>query len=154
MPFMNYELYDSIMIKQFVLSAVFFIVALLVGILGWMYANDRKKRGDNGYVLYILAAIAIICAIFLGGYAVSYLHDMINHSYIVYEGNFLVSNHAVNDKSTPSIYLLDKNNLQVDIGASKYYDFDLSAETYTGKLVYASKSKYVVDILSVVKCEE
>ena len=88
---MNYEGYDKILHNQFVWCIAFCIFGILMGILELVYINTKKRRGDREYyVLFVFAVIVIIVGIYLGKLAISYSHDAANHSYIVYEGDFLV----------------------------------------------------------------
>ena len=127
-----------------------------MGILELVYINTKKRRGDREYyVLFVFAVIVIIVGIYLGKLAISYSHDAANHSYIVYEGDFLVEKYY---KNAPLIYLPDKEGIRMELNKSAYYKHISEpgkyTGKYTGKLVYAEKSKYIVDILNAVKCEE
>lgn len=146
---MNYEVYDRLLQNRFVWSSIFAIFGILLSLLEF---RIFKKSGDRTH--FIVAIVLIVLSAVLIYFAVSCLHDMTNNSYIVYEGDFLVGNHAVNDKSSPLIYLPDKNGIKLEVSEGKYYKHVSEAGKFTGKLVYAEKSKYVVDIISAVKCEE
>ena len=149
---MDYELYDSIMHTQFIWSIVFSAFGLLLGICELVYINNIKKRGDQDYyALLALLVITIVICIVFGRYAVSHFYDSANHSYIVYEGDFLVEKHY---KHAPLIYVPDKDGIRMEFSGSNYYKYVSEPGKYRGQLVYAEKSRYVVDILSAVKCEE
>ena len=146
---MNYELYDSLLYNRFVWASIFSGLGILLSI--WEFWNFKKSGHRTNS---IVAIVLIILSAFMIYFATSYFHDMTNHSYIVYEGDFLVGNHAVNDSGSPLIYLPDKNGIKLKVSEGNYYKHVSKAGKFTGKLVYAEKSKYVVDILSAVKCEE
>ena len=137
---LNYEEYEKFL-KNEAITYVIIMVVLIVALGALLIFMNKKFFDDMGKVGKIIVntficVVLISTSIYVGIHTYNAVSDINNKAYIVYEGEFEISSYREG-----YITIFDGEK---EISLTNNFT-SLSSGKYTGKLVYAKKSRILLE---------
>ena len=153
---MENALYDEFLMKRIVSFSTIVILLIVIGVVCIVYAfkNMRSEKSEFFTMIILCAAVVVVSLVLTGTIVVPTVCDIKDQSYSTYSGVFVLDASSYGRKSSEYKLLLDAEELRVDVKKSMARESNVAAPgNYTGMIVYAEKSKYVVAIQNATPIE-